>query len=147
MADTTPNGYRRYLLAVLLAILAFNSVDGYALGLVLQNIKADLHLTDTQLGVLTGIAFALFYSVLGIPIARWADRGNRVTIIAITTAVWSAAVSLCGVAGTFTQLLLIRIPVAVGESGCIPSAHSLIADYFTRAARPRAVGIYMMGAY
>jgi MFS family permease len=120
-------------------------VDRLALGLLLQDIKTELDLTDTQLGVLTGIAFALFYSVMGIPIARWADRGHRVRIIAITTALWSAAVALCGAATSFTQLLLIRIGVAVGEAGCIPPAHSLIADYFTRAERPRALAIYSVG--
>lgn len=137
--------YRRYLLAILLFILAFNQVDGLALGLVLQDIKSDLHLSDTELGFLTGIAFALFYSVMGIPIARWADRGNRVTIISITVALWSVMVALCGLATNFVQLLLIRVGVAVGEAGCVPPAHSLIADHFTRAERPRAVSIYMLG--
>jgi MFS family permease len=137
--------YKNYLLAVLLVILAFNFVDRLALGLVLQDIKVDLHLTDTQLGFLSGIAFALFYSVLGIPIARWADRGNRITIITITTALWSVAMALCGLAGSFLQLLLIRVGIAVGEAGCIPPAHSLIADHFTRAERPRAVAIYKLG--
>jgi len=136
--------YRRYLLAVLLVIQAFNGVDGLALGLVLQNIKADLHLSDTQLGFLSGIAFALFYSVMGIPIARWADRGNRVTIISVTATVWSVMVALCGTATSFAQLLLIRVGVAIGEAGCIPPAHSLIADYFGRTERPRAVAIYML---
>ena len=138
--------YKSYLLAVLLTILAFNYVDRFALGLVLQEIKLDLHLSDTQLGLLSGIAFALFYSVMGIPIARWADRGNRVAIIAVTTGLWSAAVALCGMAANFLQLLLIRIGVAVGEAGCIPPAHSLIADHFTRAERPRALARYMLGA-
>ena len=137
--------YRNYLLTVLLVILAFNYVDRVALGLLLQDIKVDLDLSDTQLGFLSGIAFALFYSVMGIPIARWADRGNRVMIITVTTALWSVAVALCGLAGSFLQLLLIRIGVAVGEAGCIPPAHSLIADYFTRAERPRAVARYMLG--
>jgi MFS transporter, Spinster family, sphingosine-1-phosphate transporter len=141
----TESRYKQYLLAVLLVVLASNYVDRLALGLLLQDIKVDLSLSDTQLGLLSGIAFALFYSVMGIPIARWADRGNRVTIIAITTALWSVAVALCGVAGGFLQLLLIRIGVAVGEAGCIPPAHSLIADYFTRAERPRAVSRYMLG--
>jgi MFS family permease len=140
------NTYRRYLLTVLLFILAFNFVDRLALGLVLQDIKVDLNLTDTQLGLLTGIAFAAFYSVMGIPIARWADRGNRVTIISLTASLWSAAVVLCGMATGFAQLLAIRVGVAVGEAGCMPPAHSLIADYFSRAERPRAVAIYMLGA-
>jgi MFS family permease len=142
MKDTA---YRNYLLVVLLVILAFNSVDRLALGLVLQDIKADLHLSDTQLGLLSGMAFALFYSIMGIPIARWADRGNRVTIISITTVLWSFMVLLCCLAGNFLQLLLIRVGVAVGEAGCIPPANSLIADYFTRAERPRAFATYMLG--
>jgi MFS family permease len=140
------SAYKNYLLTVLLAVYAFNAVDRLALGLVLQNIKADLVLSDTQLGFLTGIAFALFYSTMGIPIARWADRGDRITIIMVTTALWSVMVALCGAAGSFVQLLLIRIGVAVGEAGCLPPAHSLIADHFTRAERPRAAAIYMMGS-
>ena len=142
MKDRT---YRRYLLVMLLLILAFNSVDRVALGVVLQNIKTDLNLTDTQLGFLSGIAFTLFYATMGIPIARWADRGNRVTIITVTTALWSTTVAMCGAAVTFVQLLLIRIGVAVGEAGCVPPAHSLIADYFSREERPRAVARYMLG--
>ena len=130
---------------MLAAILAFNYVDGLAMGLVLQDIKADLHLSDTQLGFLTGIAFALFYSVMGIPIARWADRGNRVAIISVTALLWSVMVILCGRAMSFAQLLAGRVGVAVGEAGCVPPAHSLIADYFSRAERPRAVALYMMG--
>lgn len=137
--------YKSYLLTVLLSILAFNYVDRMALGLLLQDIKVDLDLSDTQLGFLSGIAFALFYSIMGIPIARWADRGNRVMIISLTAALWSAAVALCGAAANFLQLLAVRIAVAVGEAGCIPPAHSLIADYFTRAERPRAMATYMLG--
>src|SRR5688500_14082055 len=142
----TESRYKQYLLAVLLVVLASNYVDRLALGLLLQDIKVDLSLSDTQLGLLSGIAFALFYSVMGIPIARWADRGNRVTIIMLTTALWSGAVALCGLAASFTQLLLIRVLVAIGEAGCTPPAHSLIADHFSRAERPRAVARYMLGA-
>ena len=148
MESSTSNaskGYKLYLLAVLAFILASNYVDRYAVGLLLQEIKVDLSLSDTQLGLLTGIAFAIFYSVLGIPIARWADRGDRVKIITLTTALWSVAVALCAAAGSFLHLLLIRIGVAVGEAGCIPPAHSLIADYFSRAERPRAVAMYKLG--
>jgi len=137
--------YRRYLLGVLLVIQIFNYLDRPVLALALQQIKVDLSLSDTQLGFLSGIAFALFYSIMGLPIARWADRGNRVMIIALTTAIWSFMVALCGMAGSFAQLLLIRVGVAVGEAGCIPPAHSLIADYFDRSERPRALGIYMLG--
>src|SRR5688572_15005553 len=140
-----PATYKNYLLTVLTIILTFNYLDRVALGLVFQDIKVDLQLSDTQLGFLSGIAFALFYSIMGVPIARWADRGNRVLIISLTTAIWSVPVALCGLAGSFLQLLVLRIGVAVGEAGCVPPAHSLIADYFTRSERPRAVAIYMLG--
>jgi MFS family permease len=126
-------------------VLVFNTMDRLALGIVLQDLKIDLHLNDTELGLLTGIAFALFYAVMGVPIARWADRGNRVTIISVTTALWSAAVALCGAATSFAQLLLIRVGAAVGEAGCMPPALSLIADRFPREERPRAVARYMLG--
>ena len=105
----TGTSYKRYLLGVLLAIYAFNSVDRSALQLVLQDIKRDFHLSDTQLGLLTGIAFALFYSLMGVRIARWADRGNRIFIISICTALWSGFVALCAAAGSFLQLLLLRV--------------------------------------
>lgn len=136
---------RNYLLNLLTIILAFNYLDRLALGIVLQDIKIDLQLNDTQLGLITGLAFAVFYSCMGIPIARWADRGNRVLIISVTTTVWSAAVALCALASSFLQLLIIRIAVAVGEAGCIPPAHSLIGDHFTRGERPRALARYMLG--
>jgi len=142
MKDAT---YKNYLLTVLLVIYAFNFVDREALGLVLENIKVDLQLSDSELGLLSGIAFALFYSIMGIPIARWADRGNRVTIISLTAALWSVMVALCGMATSFVQLLLIRIGVGIGEAGCVPPAHSLIADYFSRAERPRASALYQQG--
>lgn len=137
---------KKGLLGLLLLVYASNAVDRFAFGLVLQDIKTDLDLSDTQLGVLTGIAFALFYAVMAVPIARWADRGNRVKIVACATALWSAMVALCGLAGSFLQLLLIRVGVAVGEAGLIPPANALIADQFTRAERPRAVATFMLGA-
>lgn len=126
-------------------ILAFTYVDRLALGLVLQQIKVQFSVSDTELGILTGIAFALFYSVMGIPIARWADKGDRRLIISITTLAWAFSVSLCGLVSNAIQLLLARILVAVGEAGSIPTSLSLISDHFDRAHRPRAVGIYMMG--
>jgi len=137
---------RQRVLLVLTVINAFTSVDYQALGLTLQSIKTDLHLSDSQLGLLTGMAFALFYSALGIPLARWADRGNRVTIISLCTALYGGAVALCGIAGNFFTLMLIRIGVAVGEAGCFPATNSLLADYFARAERPRAVAISLLGA-
>jgi len=143
--NTGPASYKKYLLGLLLVIQTFSYIDGTALGLVLQNIKASLDLTDSELGLLSGIAFAAFYSIMGLPLARWADRGNRVLIISLCAAAWSIMVALSGAAAGFLQLLLIRMGVAVGESGCVPPANSLIADHFSRAERPRAVSIYMLG--
>lgn len=137
--------YRNYLLVLLASILALNYTDRMALGLALQTIKADLHLSDAQLGFLTGLAFALFYATFGIPIGRWADRGNRVTIVALTTTLWSILVAISGRAVTFFQLLILRVGVGVGESGCIPPAYSLISDSFSSVERPRALGIYLLG--
>jgi MFS family permease len=141
----TKVAYTSILLTMLTAILLVNFLDRIALGVVLQEIKLDFHLTDTELGLLTGIAFTLFYALMGIPIARWADRGNRVAIIALTTVVWSVAVALSGAARSFVQLMTIRIIAACGEAGCIPSAQSLIGDHFDRAERPRATARYMLG--
>ncbi|MDE2111813.1 MAG: MFS transporter [Alphaproteobacteria bacterium] len=137
--------HQKYLLFVLFVVLVFNKVEHAALGVVLQSIKVDLKLSDTQLGLLTGIAFTLFYAVMGVPLARWADRGSRVSILSLTTALQCAAVALCGAAGSFLQLMIIRVAVAVGEAGCFPASNSLIADYFTRDARPRATALYMLG--
>lgn len=136
--------YKSYLLTVLLVIYISNQIDRVALGIVMEDIKRDLALTDTELGFLTGLAFAAFYAIMGIPIARWADRGNRITIISLTAALWSAAVALCGAVTSFVQLLLVRVAVGIGEAGCVPPAHSLIAEYFSRAERPRAVSRYML---
>lgn len=137
--------YRNYLLLVLTALLVSNYVDRLALGVVMQDIKEEMSLSDTQLGFLSGIAFAVFYSVMGVPIARWADRGNRIAIISLTAVLWSIGVALCAIATSFEQLLLFRVGVAVGEAGCIPPAFALIAHYFTRAERPRAAAIYGLG--
>lgn len=138
--------YRNFMLLVLLLIFAFNLSERQVLALVMESIKQDFQLSDSQLGLLSGLAFTLFYSIMGIPIARWADRGNRRTLVSAAMLLWGLMVSLCGAAANFVQLLLLRIGVAVGEAGCIPPAHSLIADYFCRAERARAVSIYMLGA-
>lgn len=136
---------RNYLLGLLTLLLAFNYVDRYALGLVQESIKADLGLSDTQLGLLTGVAFAFFYALMGIPIARWADRGNRVRIIWMTSFLWSIAIALSSLAASFAQLLAARVAVAIGEAGSLPPSHSLLSDYFRREERVRAVSIFMLG--
>lgn len=138
--------YRAYLVFLLATILTLNGLDGTAVGIVLPSIKSALQLTDTELGFLTGIAFSVFYSTVGIPIGRWADRGDRVSIIAATTALWGLMVMLMGSAQTFPELLLIRIGVAVGEAGCVPAAYSLIGEYFAREERSRAVSNYLLGS-
>ena len=139
------SSYKRYVMSLLLVVYTFNFIDRQILSLLMESIKSDLLLSDTQLGFLSGIAFAVFYCTLGIPIARWADRGNRVTIISLALLVWSGMTALCGLTTNFFQLLLARIGVGVGEAGCSPPAHSLIADYFSPAERPKAVSLYMMG--
>lgn len=137
--------YKNYLLTLLMVLLAFNTMDGLVLGLLLQNIKVALALSDSQLGLLTGIAFALFYSVVGIPLARRADSGNRVKLLAVTTVLWGIGVALCGLAANFIQLLSIRVAVAIGEAGCLPVANSLVGETFSRAERPKAVSRFMLG--
>ncbi|MCT2531893.1 MFS transporter [SAR92 clade bacterium H231] len=138
--------YKHYFLVLLTIVAVFNYLDRFVLSLLLEPIKYDLQLNDSQLGLLTGIAFSLFYAIAGVPIARWADRGNRNTIISLTTALWSGMVALSALAGNFTQLLLARVGVAVGEAGCVPPALSLIADYFSREDRPRATSIYFLSS-
>lgn len=134
--------YKHYLLILLTAIAVFNLLDRYVLSLVMEPLKQEFQLSDSDLGILSGFAFAFFYAVAGIPIARWADRGNRNTIVSLTTGMWSVLVVLFGMVGNFTQLLAVRVGVAVGEAGCMPPAQSLIADYYNRAERPHAMAIY-----
>jgi MFS family permease len=137
--------YKRYVLSILTVVYTLNFLDGGLIILLLQPIKRDLNLSDTQLGFVTGIAFALFYATLGLPIARWADRGNRVTITSIAIALWGVTVMLCLLVTNFSQLVFARIAAAVGESGCMPPTYSLLGDYFTAPAeRTRAMTVYML---
>jgi MFS family permease len=137
-------GYRHYVLAAMTGVTTLNYLDRVLMALVLQPIKSDLKLSDTQLGFLTGIAFALFYATLGIPISRWADRGNRVTITSLAIGLWGLTVMSCLYVTNFTQLLLARVAAAVGESGCVPPTYSLVGDYFPKAGeRARALAIYI----
>lgn len=144
--DRPANSYKQYLLMLLAGVMAANCLDRVVIGMLLQPIKREFGVSDTELGLLSGLAFAAFYAVMGLPMARWADRGNRVALIATTTAVWSALLALCGAATSFLQLLVIRVGVAIGEAGTIPAAHSLIADYFDRRERPRAVARYLLAS-
>jgi predicted MFS family arabinose efflux permease len=123
-----------------------NYMDRMALPVLMPAIKAELRLTDTQLGLLTGYAFALFYAAFGVPIARWADCGIRRNIIALALITWSVMTALSGVAQNFWQLFFARVGVGAGEAGCIPHAHSLISDYVPAVRRPGAIAVHTAGA-
>lgn len=131
---------------VLFVVGILNSVDRNIVGVLLEDIKNEFQVSDSMLGLLSGIAFALFYAALGVPIARWADRGNRPRIISLSLLVWSAMTALCGVAANFWQLLLARFGVGAGEAGALPASHSLLADYFPPAERARAIGVFTMSS-
>jgi MFS family permease len=138
--------YKRYVLWLLTVVFTWNYLDRVLIALLLQPIKEDLHLSDTQLGFLTGFAFALFYATLGLPIARWADRGNRTTIISAAIALWGITVMSCLFVGNFVQLVCARIAAAVGEAGCMPPGYSLLGDYFPLSTeRTRAMTVYTLG--
>ena len=137
----------RVTLWILLAVYVFNFIDRQIVNILAEPIARDLDLNDTQIGLMTGLAFALFYTVLGIPIARFADRQttNRPRLIAVALALWSAMTALCGVAQNFWQLLLARVGVGVGEAGCTPPAHSLISDMVPPEKRASALAFYSLG--
>ena len=137
--------YRGYALALLVVVYVFNFIDRSILGILVEPIKADLGVSDTAMGFLGGVAFAIFYTFMGIPIARIADRGVRRNVLAVCLATWSAATALCGAAGNFVHLLLARIGVAVGEAGGSPPAHSMISDMFPPESRATALAIYALG--
>ena len=137
--------YKRSVILLLTLAYTLNSADRTLIAIIGQPLKVDLNLTDAQLGVLIGTAFATLYAFSGLPIARLAERFNRVIIISTALAVWSALTALCGTAANFTQLLMLRMAVGVGEAGCTPPAHSLISDYFAAPRRSTALSIYSCG--
>jgi MFS family permease len=143
----TSANYRRYVLVLLTLVYALNFIDRQILVILQESIKADMGLSDTQLGLLTGFAFAIFYVSVGIPIARWADVGNRKNIIALAITVWSGMTALSGLTQNFFQLLLARIGVGVGEAGGSPPAHSIISDYYPPEKRGTALSFYSTGVY
>ena len=144
-ATTIGPNYRKYALGILLIGYIINFVDRSILSLLLEPIKLELALTDSQLGFLGGLAFAVFYTFLGIPIAALADRRSRVKILAVSMVIWSAMTAICGLANNFLTLLLARIGVGVGEAGASPPSHSLISDYFPIETRATALSIYALG--
>jgi MFS family permease len=144
-AAHVPAKFPRYAVALLFVIYTLNFLDRQIINILAEPIKHDLELADWQLGAMTGLAFALFYTTLGLPIARLADRHHRGKIIAIALFVWSGFTALCGSATSFVQLLLFRIGVGMGEAGCSPAAQSLIGDITSKQQRARALSLYAMG--
>ena len=138
-------GYARYALTLLLVIYILNFLDRQIVNILAEPIKNELGLADWQLGLMSGFAFAVFYCVLGIPIARFAETRSRPAIIASSVALWSMFTALCGTAQNFAMLCLFRVGVGVGEAGCTPPAHSLITDYTPREKRASALSFYSMG--
>ncbi len=143
--DEPSAAYKAYVLFILVIVYTFNFLDRQIVGILAVPIKEDLQLSDFQLSLMGGLAFALFYTLLGIPIARLADRTNRVWIITIALTVWSAMTAICGLAQNFIQLFLARLGVGVGEAGGTAPAYSLIADYFPPHQRARALSVYSFG--
>lgn len=136
---------RYYAVGLLTVVYTFNFIDRQLLSILQESIKADLLLSDTQLGLLTGFAFALFYVTAGIPIARWADRANRRNIVALAVGIWSFMTAISGLVQNYLQLLLARIGVGIGEAGGSPPAHSIISDIFPPEKRASALAFYSTG--
>ena len=144
-SDTISVAARRYALVILAIVYMFNFIDRQILGILLPAIRDEFGVSDTWLGFLSGTAFAMFYIILGIPVARYADRHNRRNLIALAVALWSGMTAVCGVVSNFWQLALARIGVGVGEAGCSPPAHSMIADLYPPEQRSTAMGVYTIG--
>jgi MFS family permease len=147
--------YRTYVLSALTLIYIMNFVDRGLLAVVGPELVPELGISDTQFGLLTGFGFALLYTIVGIPLARYADAAHRVWIMTVCVALWSLMTVLCGLAtdvtigsvtiGAFWILLMCRVGVGIGEAGCTPPANSLIADYYAPRDRSQALGVYSMG--
>ncbi len=136
-----------YGLFMLTLVYAFNFVDRQILVILQEPIKNDMGLSDAQLGLLSGFSFAVVYVVAGLPIAYWADRSNRRNIITAALTVWSGMTALSGLAQNYSQLLLARVGVGIGEAGGSPPAHSMISDYYPPEKRGTALAIYSTGVH
>ena len=139
------NSYRTMVLILLTVVYSFNFIDRQIVGILAPFIQQDLNLTNTQLGLLTGFYFALFYTFVAIPIAWLADRFNRVNIVSIALATWSGFTALFGLAGNYLQISLARMGVGIGEAGGSPPSHSIISDLYSKEERASALGVYSMG--
>jgi predicted MFS family arabinose efflux permease len=138
-------GARNYALVLLTIVYSFNFIDRQLLAILQEPIKLELSLSDSQLGLLTGFAFALFYVIAGIPIARWADRSNRRNIISLSLGLWSLMTAVSGLTHNFIQLLAARVGVGVGEAGGSPPSHSIVSDIFPPEKRASAMSFYSTG--
>lgn len=136
--------YKHYVVGILVVGYIFNTIDRGALGILVPPIQEALHVSDTAMGLLTGLAFSVFYSVMGVPIARLADRWSRVNVLALAIGLWSIATALCGTAFNYVSLFFLRSSTAVGEAGGTPPSHSLISDYFPISSRATALAVYAM---
>ncbi len=137
--------YRNIVLGSLFVIYTFNFIDRLIFSVLQEPIKQELGLTDLQMGILNGLAFAVFYTAIGLPIAWAADRFNRVNIISLSLAIWSAFTAASGLALNFWHMFAARLGVGFGEAGCTPPSHSLISDYYRAPERARAIAIYSLG--
>src|SRR6202171_4634027 len=146
-AAARPSTRRYYVLGLLTVVYALNFLDRTIFNVLIEPIKKEFLLSDTTMGLLAGFGFVLFYSLLGIPIARVADRLSRRNIVAIAFAFWSAMTFLCGMAGSLATLALARIGVGIGESAGTPASQSIVADLFDKDERPRALGVFAIGTY
>jgi MFS family permease len=141
------DAYRYYVAWLLCGVYTISLMDRQLVAVLVQPIRAEFGLKDAHMGLITGLSFAVFYATFGVPLARLADKRNRVNIIAVSLVVWSAFTGLTGFARTFAHLLIARIGVAIGEAGCNPPAYSLIGDYFDARRRATALSIFQMGGY
>lgn len=144
--NKAPDRDRWYVLAVMTVVYALNIADRFSISTLIEPIRIELQLTDSGIAFLTGVALALFYVTIGIPIALLADKANRRNILAIALALWSAMTAVCGLAQNYGQLLLARFGVGIGEAGGTPPATSILADKFPAAKRPMALTIFALGA-
>jgi MFS family permease len=140
-----PGAYKYYVLLILALANTVNFIDRQGISVLAGAFQAEFEISNTQLGAVMGIAFTVFYAFLGFPIARLADRWNRIGLLAGVLAIWSGMTALCGAAGNAIQLFLFRVGVGIGEAGAGPASHSIIADYFRKKDRPAAIGVFSMG--
>jgi MFS family permease len=145
--DDYSQRYRAYVLLVLSGVYTFNFIDRQILVIIQESVKLELGLSDTQLGMLTGLAFAIFYVGLGLPISKYADNHNRKNVVILSLAIWSAMTAVSGLVANYTQLLLARIGVGIGEAGGSGPSHSIISDYFKPHQRATALAVYSVGIY